>query len=554
MSVRADVIFKNGTIHTLVPGQRPVQALAAKSGRVLAVGKSQEMLEYAGPHTRTVDLAGSTAIPGFIDSHLHLLAFGHTLVQLELAAVKSIAQLQDLVRRRAAETPEGAWILGWGWDQELFAEGVYPSRYHLDEAAPGRPVLLKRACGHACVASSRVLQLAGVGRDTPDPEGGVIDRDASGEPTGIFRETAGQLLVAAVPPPGPDAVAAALERAIRAALAAGVTGVHTNDGFAGFAAGWDTATRDLAGDGPGGGFAAGWAMYSRVLYGRDLPLRVYWDAQVTDLDEILAGTKRTGSGDERLKLGAVKIFMDGSLGASTALLSADYSDFPGQRGVKIMEESVLDDLVLQAHTAGMQVAIHAIGDLAIELSLDAIEKAQAVLPRVGRHRIIHCQIMRQELFSRFARLGAVAEIQPKFVTTDLRWADRRVGPERAPYAYAWRTFLQAGVAVAAGSDCPVEPIAPLLGLYAAVNRQDLDGRPAGGWKPEQKLTVDEALRAFTTGAAYAAFEESVKGTLAPGMLADMVVLDADPYRVPGPALKDLKVQMTIIGGKVAAGN
>jgi predicted amidohydrolase YtcJ len=218
-----------------------------------------------------------------------------------------------------------------------------------------------------------------------------------------------------------------------------------------------------------------------------------------------------------------------------------------------MEESVLDELVLRAHAAGMQVAIHAIGDLAIELSLDAIEKAQAAIPRVGRHRIIHCQIMRPELFPRFVQLGAVAEIQPKFVTTDLRWADRRVGPERAQSAYAWKTFLQAGVAVAAGSDCPVEPIAPLLGLYAAVNRQDLEGRPAGGWKPEQKLTVDEALHAFTTGAAYAAFEESVKGTLAPGMLADLVVLDADPYRVPGPSLKDLKVQMTIIGGKVVSG-
>jgi len=432
-------------------------------------------------------------------------------------------------------------------------EGIYPSRYHLDEAAPGRPVLLKRACGHACVASSRVLELAGVSRNTPDPEGGVIDRDESGEPTGIFRETAGQLLVGAVPAPGPGAVAAALERAIRAALAAGVTSVHTNDGFAGFAAGWDTATRDLVGDGPGGGFAAGWAMYTRVLYGQDLPLRVYWDAQVADLDEILASTKRTGSGDDRLKLGAVKIFMDGSLGASTALLSADYSDGPGQRGVQIMDTGVLDDLVLRAHAGGMQVAIHAIGDLAIELSLAAIAKAQAVVPRVGRHRIIHCQIMRPELFPRFVQLGAIAEIQPKFVTTDLRWADRRVGPERAKSAYAWKTFLQSGVAVAAGSDCPVEPIAPLLGLYAAVTRQDLDGRPDRGWKPEQKLTVDETLRAFTTGAAYAAFEEQVKGTLAPGMLADMVVLDADPYRVPGPALKDLKVQMTIVGGRVVSG-
>ncbi|MEW6522518.1 MAG: amidohydrolase [Bacillota bacterium] len=533
--MHADLILRNGTIHTLVPGQGPVRALAVRAGRVLAAGPDQEILGYAGPGTRTIDLAGSTAVPGFIDSHVHLLSYGQTLIQLDLAPVRSIARLQELVREQAAALPDGAWVLGRGWDQEVFAEGRYPSRHDLDAAAPGRPVLLRRACGHACVASSRALELAGVTGDTPDPEGGVIDRDASGQPTGVFRETASRLVAAAVPSPGPDEVAEALERGIRSAVAAGVTGIHTNDGFE-------------------GGFSAGWDMYSRVLYGRDLALRVYWDVPVADLEEILATPKRTGSGDERFKLGSVKLFIDGSLGASTALLSCDYSDAPGNRGVRIMETAMLQELVLLAHAAGMQVAIHAIGDLGIQMCLDAIEQAQKVVPRVGRHRIIHCQIMRPELFSRFARLGVVADVQPKFVTTDLRWTDRRVGPERVKFSYAWKTFLDSGVALAAGSDCPVEPIEPLLGLYAAVNRQDLDGHPAGGWLPEQKLTVHETLRAFTTGSAFAAFEEDIKGTLAPGKLADVVVLDADPYLVPAPALKDLQVQMTIIGGKPVYGD
>lgn len=530
--MHADLILYNGVIHTLARPGHTVAALAVAGGRILATGEDGQVLTYRGPGTAMLDLGGRSVVPGLIDSHLHLLSFGESLTRLQLAAVRSAAELKALVRERTAELPPDEWILGRGWDQEVFAEKRYPSRYDLDEAAPGRAVVLRRACGHACVASTRALNLAGITRETPDPDGGVIDRDAAGEPTGVLRERAAGLLAEAMPAPGPAQTAAALERGVRAALAAGLTGLHTNDGF-------------------GDGFTSAWALYHEVLHGRDLPMRVWWDVPVAWLDEVLDSPYRSGSGSEWLKLGAVKLFADGSLGASTALLSEPYSDAPAQLGVAVQSREDLAEQVVRAHVGGMQVAIHAIGDRAIETGLDAIAKAQGLVPRPARHRIVHCQIMRPELFARFRELRVVADVQPKFVTTDMRWTEQRVGRVRMASSYAWRTFLESGVVMAGGSDCPVEPVEPLWGIYAAVTRQDMDGNPDGGWMPEQRLTVDQAVRLFTLGGAFAAFEEGVRGTLEPGKYADLVVLSADPYRVEPGRIKDLTVEVTIVGGRVA---
>ncbi len=526
--VQAELILRNGVIYPRAARRQAVSAMASSHGRVLAVGDDEEVMVWRGPETQVVDLAGKVVLPGFIDSHLHLLSLGEALSRLDLREITSITALKEAVGKRA-KGAEGDWILGRGWEQGQFVEKRYPVRADLDEAAPGCPVFLRRACGHLAVASSRALTLAQVDADTPDPPGGVIDRDQRGEPTGVLRETAMALVDGVVPAASPDHMVQSLREGARAALAAGICGVHSNDGF-------------------GGSWESGWQLYRRAL--EPLPFRVYWDVPISHLDEVLVSPLRTGDGDGRLRLGAMKIFIDGSLGGSTALLSEPYHDEPTNRGVMIPDAGELKEQVLRAHTGGMQVAIHAIGDRAVELALDAIAHAQEAVPYGRRHRIIHCQIMRPELFKRFRELGVVADIQPKFITTDMRWTERRIGPERMRSSYAWKTFLQHDVVLSGGSDAPVEPLFPWWGIYAAVTRKDLDQNPAGGWLPEQALSVEEAMEAFTVGGAYAAGQEDVTGTLTPGKLADAVVLDADPFSIPSIRLKDITVLMTLVDGQV----
>ncbi len=526
--VQAELIVRNGVIYPRTGRRQAVSALASWGGRVVAVGDDQDVMVWKGPNTQVMDLAGRVVLPGLIDSHLHLLNLGQALSRLDLSAVTSVADLKQAVKERAEEI-ETDWILGRGWEQGQFIEERYPLRTDLDEVAPHRPVFLKRACGHVAVASSQALQLAGVDAQTPDPPGGIIDRGEDGQPTGVLRETAMSLVEAVVPASDSDDMMHALVRGAKAALAAGITGVHSNDSF-------------------GGTWEAGWELYRQAL--RELPFRVYWDVPISHLDEVLASPLRTGDGDDRVRLGAMKIFVDGSLGGSTALLSEPYHDDPSNRGVMIPEEDQLHELVLRSHAGGMQVAIHAIGDRAIELALDAIAYAQATVPRPSRHRIIHCQIMRPELFKRFGELGVVADIQPKFITTDMRWTESRIGPERTLSSYAWKTFLEHGVVLSGGSDAPVEPLFPWWGIYAAVARQNMEGNPAEGWFNQQALSVEEAMDAFTVGSAYAAGEEQVKGTLTPGKLTDAVVVDADPFNVSPARLKDMRVLKTLVGGEV----
>ncbi len=499
------LLLYNGRVTGLGEAARGATAVLVIDGRIRAVGGDEPVRADAPRGVPAVDLAGKAVVPGFIDSHLHLINFGVYLQRLDLMGVKSLAELVRKVAERHRSMPAGDWLIGRGWDQDLFAEKRYPTRQDLDAVAPDRPAALTRACGHVMAVNSEALRRAGVGAQTPDPAGGQIDRDAAGEPTGILRERAMGLVSRFIPKPSAKELEPALRAAVGRALAAGVTGVHSD--------------MDISND-------------------------VIGDLLATDL--------RTGSGDDHVKIGSVKMFADGSLGASTAALSEPYSDNPGNRGIPVVSPEQMKENVLRAHRAGMQVAVHAIGDLAIAMTLDAYEAALSGAPRPNhRHRVIHCQIMRPEQFARFARLGVVADIQPKFITTDMRWAERRVGPERVRTSYAWRTFLDHGVHCAGGSDCPVEPLDPALGLYSVVTREDLDGQPRGGWLPEQKLTAEEALSLFTLGGAYAAFEENDKGSIEPGKLGDLVVLDRDPTAIPGEALKDLRVEMTVVGGRVA---
>ncbi|MHB8926976.1 MAG: amidohydrolase [Bacillota bacterium] len=527
------LLLHNGRVIGLAEAARGATAVLVVEGRIKAVGADGAVRAAAPRGVPAVDLEGRTVVPGFIDSHLHLLNFGLYLQRMDLIGVKSLAELTRLVAEKHAALPAGDWVLGRGWDQDLFAEKRYPSRRDLDAVAPDRPVALTRACGHALAANSEALRRAGVARETPDPAGGQIDRDETGEPTGIFRERAMGLMTRVIPKPGANELATALRAAVGQALAAGVTSVHSDDCGA-------------------FGFGPVLGLYRGHLGPEGLPFRVRVDVSNEAIGDLLATDLRTGSGNGFVQVGSVKMFADGSLGAGTAALSEPYNDNPGSRGIPVVTPEQMKENVLRAHRSGMQVAVHAIGDLAIDMTLDAYEAALADRPRPDhRHRIIHGQIMRPEQFERFARLGVVADIQPKFITTDMRWAERRVGPRRIRTSYAWRTFLDHGVHCAGGSDCPVEPLDPVLGLYSAVTRQDLEGHPREGWLPDQRLTAEEALRLFTLGGAYAAFEEKDKGSIEPGKLGDLVVLDRDPTAIPGSELKDLRVEMTIVGGRMA---
>lgn len=536
----------NGNVITLDPERPRARAVGIRAGRIVAVGENSEVrLAMTGTGAREVDLAGQTAVPGLIDSHLHLLEFGLSLDRLHLFDTRSVGDLAHRVAAAAASRATGAWIMGRGWDQDRFAERRYPICADLDRVAPDHPVFLSRACGHVTVANSLALRLAGIGAGTADPRGGQIDRDGRGEPTGVLRENASRLIRDVVPAPTYAELRAALRRAIRAAQAAGLCGAHSDDvRTSGSLAATLRMYRELLGDGQEDRVPADAAR-------GDLPFRVQAHVDGTYRDQLWASGLRTGEGDRWLRIGATKLFADGSLGGRTAALRQPYADDPGNSGMYIWSKDEFDALVDESHRQGMQVAVHAIGDGGAYLAISAMVAAMRRTPRPDpRHRVIHCQVMGPDLIRMMAEHGLVAEIQPKFVTTDMAWADARVGPERARYSYAWKTLLEAGVHCAGGSDCPIEPIEPVLGLYAAVARQDLDGQPAGGWHPGERLNFAQALSLFTLGAARCGFEEATRGSLQTGKYGDVTVFHTDPTALEPGALKDLRVTLTVVGGHV----
>jgi predicted amidohydrolase YtcJ len=530
MSAKA-TLYQNGSFYVLPNETRKREALAAYEGRIIYVGDKDAAKESfpVGVKPKVVDLEGKTVLPGFIDSHMHLMSLGLGLRNLSLSDVRSISELKDAVKAQAEKIREGEWILGRGWDQDFLRERRYPNRKDLDEASGGKPVYLTRSCGHLAVLSSKALEICGITRDTPDLDGGAIDRDQYGDPTGVLRETAMEL-AAHVPEPGMDTLLDTTKDAMNYLLARGTTSVHTNDGYGGY---------------------SGVAGTYRQAHEAGIPLRIYWDLPVGDLDEVVATPLRTGDGDDYFRIGAVKMFADGSLGGRTAALEEPYNDDPSTSGILVTSEATLKEWVYRSHCLGMQVAVHAIGDRAARIALEAINDAQTRLPRASlRHRIVHAQISSPHLISEMKRVGVVADVQPKFVTTDVRWADERVG-HRMRCSYAWRTMLRAGVPLAGGSDSPVEPPDALWGIYAAVTRKDMQGNPKSGFYPNERVPVSDAVHMFTLGGAYGAFEENDKGTLEPGKLADFVVLSEDPFLVRSDSLKDIQVLMTVVGGEVA---
>jgi len=514
----ATLAILNANVITLDSKHPKVEAVATQNGKIIAVGSNKEIRKHISSKTRVIDAKNKTVIPGLVDCHVHMTGFGQSLQTLDLRNAKSIQEMQQKLRAHTTKNPERQWILGGRWDQEKFAEKRYPTRWDLDAAVAEKPVFLTRVCGHIAVANSKVLQLADITKETV-VEGGKIDLDeANGEPNGILRENAMELVWKVVPKPSRKELEENCLIACRKAVKAGLTDVH-----------WLLNSAEEM------------HVIQRLYTEGKLPLRVYLGVPADLLDELVSLGLLTGFGNDMVKIGFVKIFADGSLGARTAALKQPYADKPETCGIVLCTQKKLNKLVSKAHKAGLQLAIHAIGDRAIESVLKAYEKALREYPLENhRHRVEHCSVLNPRLIRRVKRLGLMASVQPHFVVSDF-WVVDRVGRARARWVYPFKTLMNEGVVVAAGSDCPVEPISPLLGIWAAATRKSF---------PEESLTVEEALGTYTLNAAYASFDEDRKGTVEAGKFADLTILSDDLFKIPPDKIKDVKVEMVIVDGRV----
>ncbi|MBB6598630.1 amidohydrolase [Luteimonas sp. MC1825] len=515
-------------IHTSDPGTPSATAMVwGADGRIIAVGGAAE-LAARHPDAQRIDVGHATVIPGLIDAHVHLVGLGHALMQADLVGARSTGEIVERLQAFAQSLPGDAWLIGRGWDQNLWPDKAFPTAAVLDAAFPDRPVVLERIDGHAAWANSAAMRA--VGRDLAgdwQPEGGLVLR-ADGRATGVFIDTAASLVYDVVPEPDAAWQDRAMERALRHVASLGLTGVH------------DMGTSRSEFD-----------VMRRFADRGALTLRVRaYALGDSDLvaDRCRDGAYRHASG--RLDMRGVKLMVDGALGSRGAALIDDYSDDPGNRGLVLLTEEALEAAVRRARDCGLQVATHAIGDRGNRIVLDAYRRVLGEAA-AGDHRwrVEHAQVLAPGHLERFAALRLVASVQPTHATSDMPWAGERLGEERLAGAYAWRSFVQAGVPLALGSDFPVELPDPRLGLHAAVTRQDVDGHPPGGWRVDQALTAAEALHGFTAGAAWAAFDEGETGRLVPGLRADFVVVAEDPLQIAGSGLDTLGVLSTWVDGR-----
>ncbi len=525
-------VFYNGRI--AVPGGF-AGGMAVEGQTISRLGSSEDVL--ATKEAERIDLGGRLVLPGFIDGHMHFLAYALSLEQADLLGCRSVNEVRARFRDflDATDPSPGEWIIGRGWNHEIFDDARIFTKEDLDDLSPDNPAILARVCGHVVVLNSRALSLLGLTGGSRFP-GGVVDLDSAGQPTGVVRESVVEWVRSRIPLPGPEKLRKLVERAGEKAAEFGLTSIHSDDLGS-----------------VGGNFRAVMDLYLSLDREGAMPVRITEQFLLRNrqaLDAFLATGWRTGDGVPSFHVGPLKILTDGSMGGRTALLRDEYSDAPGVLGVPIYERDELNDLVLTAHRAGMQVATHAIGDGSLDMCLDAMELALAGSPREARHYIVHCQMGDMEQYGRMARLGVGAAIQPPFVPSDRPMALKRIGEKRALSGYAWKTMKDLGIFLSGGSDCPVESCNPLWGIYTAVARTDENGFPEGGWNPSQKFTVEEAVDLYTRGGAYASFEEHRKGRLAEGMLADVVVLDRDIFTVPAAEIKDTKVSLAMTGGRI----
>ena len=530
-SLAADLVIINAAVHTMDPERPTAGAVAILGNRIAAIGSTPEIRALAGPGTRIVDAAGKLVLPGFNDSHVHFLMGGFSLANVDLRDATSPEELARRLGQYARKLPKGRWILGGEWDHENWPGAPLPTKEMINAATPDHPVFVNRLDGHMALANSLALKLAGVTKDTQDPEGGVIVRDPkTGEPTGILKDGAESLVERVAPDKSFEEKHVAAKVATEHAAQMGVTSVT-----------------DMSADGDVG-------LYQYMLERGELKTRIYAIRSIVSWEPLARTGVRAAFGSDRLRIGGLKGFADGSLGSTTAFFFEPYNDAPGTRGLlfdQMLPEGSMLKRVEGADEAGLQVMIHAIGDEANLRILDIYQQvAEKNAPRDRRFRIEHAQHLRASEIPRFGKQKVIASMQPYHAADDGRWCEKRIGPERSKGTYAFRSLLDSGAVLAFGSDWTVAPLNPLVGLKTAVTRQTLDGKHPNGWVPEQKLTLDEAIRAFTVGSAYAEFAEKVKGTITPGKLADLVMLDRDLYQINPADIDKARVLLTVMDGQV----
>ncbi len=528
---KADLVILDGAVWTVNPDIPWAEALAVKNGKILAVGASKKIKKMAGDKTRVIDLKGDFVLPGFIDSHTHFLDGGFSLLSIRLRDVRSREEFAARIKEKAKETGKGKWILNGNWDHEQFSPPELPSKEWVDEAAADNPVCVNRYDGHMVLANSSALKMAGITKDTSSPEGGEILKDpASGEPTGILKDAAIDLVMRHVPEPSFEDKLRAAEVALKHAAENGVTSVH-----------------DM-------GYISSLEIYQELLNAGKLTARLCVYIPIAEVKNLIEQKIKIPPGSNSLKLGGLKGFVDGSLGSSTALFFEPYSDNPGIRGLlhsQMFPEGIMERRIKEADEASLQIAVHAIGDKANNMILDIFERVvSSGQQRDRRWRIEHAQHLLAEDIERIARLGVIASVQPYHAVDDGRWAEKRIGRERCRLTYAFKSLLEKGAVLAAGSDWTVAPLNPLSGIYAFVTRRTTDGKNPDGWFPEQKISVEDAVRAYTLNGAYAEFSENLKGSLEKGKLADMVVLNRNIFKIPPEDIEKVEVKMTILSGEI----
>lgn len=530
-SVVADLALYNGKIWTVNPEQPWAEAVAIRGKRILKVGTTEEIKALFGEHTQGFDLKGSFVLPGFIDSHTHFLDGGFALSSIQLREAKSKEEFIVTVKKRTSEIGRGEWILKGDWDQQQFDPPEMPRKEWIDPVSPQNPVFVNRLDGHMALANSLALEIAGVTRDTVSPPGGEILKDSkTGEPTGILKDEAMRLVSDRIPEPSLEEKKKAAQKALRHASQRGVTSVH-----------------DMA-------YSSNFEVYHELLKEGTLNARltVYFAIGERDLYSQLEQKKPLEN--DLLKIGGLKGFVDGSLGSFTALFFEPYTDDPEKTGILVSDmypEGIMEQRIREADKSGLQIAIHAIGDKANHVILDIMERVIADGgPRDRRWRIEHAQHLIPEDFVRFAKMDIIASVQPYHAIDDGRWAERKIGKERAKYTYAFKSFLDANVLLAFGSDWTVAPLDPITGIYAAVTRRTLDDKNVDGWIPEQKISLEEAIKGYSINGAYTEFAEDMKGSVQEGKFADLVVLSQNLFEIPPEDILDTEVLVTIFDGEI----